>query len=376
MNRDLIQTVLPFEEERVRSIAPSTKGASDVLKWLGTKTGEYTVKTGYYTAMAEVTEEILEGEATAEFDWRKTVWNLKIAPKVKMFTWKSLKGILPTGEVLLGRHINVNPACKRCRNSESINHLIFHCPFAREVWKLSPLGGSFGISGLTDLRADWNDLHRLGCLPPTGLTSSPLVPWILWALWKDRNRFVFENFAGSPAEVLSQAIVLAKEWSVAQDKKETVRQRIPQPLPRVAETVARSDAAWSAVTKNAGLGWVVVTREQRNLLKLGISFTPSALVAEALAMKEAMMTCCRLGVKDVRFDSDSRLLINAINGKDPLLEIYGVVEDIHILSNAFDVVSFAWLSRERNGEADMLAKNALSLYEQGVVVATLMPPLN
>ena len=125
-----------------------------------------------------------------------------------------------------------------------------------------------------------------------------------------------------------------------------------------------------------GLGWVVVIREQKTLFKLGISFTPSALVAEALAMKEAMMTCCRLGVKDVRFDSDSRLLINAINGKDPLLEIYGVVEDIHILSNAFDVVSFAWLSRERNGEADLLAKNALSLYEQGVVVATLMPPPN
>ncbi|KAG5398184.1 hypothetical protein IGI04_019998 [Brassica rapa subsp. trilocularis] len=281
------------------SITPSTKGASNALKWLGTKTGEYTVKTGYYTAMAE-----------------------------------------------------------RCGNLESINHLIFHCPFAREVWKLAPLDGSFGISGLTDLRADWNDLHRLGCLPPTGLTPPPLVPWILWALWKARNRFVFENFSGSPADVLSQAIVLAREWSAAQDKKETVR----------------SDAAWSAVTKNVGLGWVVVIREQKTLFKLGISFTPSALVAEALAMKEA--TCCRLGVKDVRFDSDSRLLINAINGKDPLLEIYGVVEDIHILSNAFDVVSFAWLSRERNGEADLLAKNALSLYEQGVVVATLMPPPN
>ena len=222
-NRELFQTVLPFEEERVMSITPSTKGASDALKWLGTKTGEYTVKTGYYTAMAEVTEEILEGEATTEFDWRKTVWNLKIAPKVKMFTWKSLKGILPAGEVLLGRHINVNPACKRCGNLESINHLIFHCPFAREVWKFAPLDGSFGISGLTDLRADWNDLHRLGCLPPTGLTPPPLVPWILWALWKARYRFVFENFTGSPADVLSQAIVLAREWSAAQDKKETVR---------------------------------------------------------------------------------------------------------------------------------------------------------
>ncbi|XP_048621848.1 uncharacterized protein LOC125591512 [Brassica napus] len=282
-NREFVQTVLPFEEERVLSITPSTKGASDVLKWLGTKTGEYKVKTGYYTAMAEVTEEILEGEATPEFDWRRTVWNLKIAPKVKMFTWKCLKG----------------------------------------------------------------------------LTSSPLVPWILWALWKARNKYVFENFDGSPADILSQAIGATKEWAAAQDKKERGSQRVTQPLPHEAGTVARSDVAWSALTKNAGLGWVVVTREQRTLFKLGIAFTPSALVSEALALKEAVMACFRIGVKDVRFESDSRMLINAINGKDPLFEIYGVVEDIHILSNAFDDVSFAWLSRERNGEADMLAKNAL-----------------
>ncbi|XP_048629759.1 uncharacterized protein LOC125601745 [Brassica napus] len=374
-NRGLIQTILPFEEERILNLQPSTKGAPDALKWLGTRTGEYSVKSGYYTAMAEVTDEILEGEPTPEFDWKKTVWNLAVAPKVKMFMWKCLRGILPVGERLLARHININPACKRCGNSESINHLIFHCPFAREVWDLAPLDGRFGISGLTDLRADWTEFQAQKCLPPTGLSSSPIVPWIIWGLWKARSRYVFETFAGTPADILSQAIVAAKEWASAQEKKAKCSQKIPEQTSRALGTIARSDAAWSETTKNAGLGWTVTSREQRTMLKKGIGFTPSALVAEGLELKESVATCSSHGVKEALFESDSSQLISAINGDNPPLELYGIVEDIHIIASAFDDVVFGWISRERNEEADLLAKNALRLYEQEVVVA-LMPPPN
>ena len=124
------------------------------IRWLGTKTRVYSVKSGYHVARAEAQKEILEEEATAEFDWKKTVWSLNLALKVKMFTWKSLKGILPVGERLLERHINVDPKRKRCGGSESINHLLFHCIFAREVWSLSSMDNSFEVSRLTDLRAD------------------------------------------------------------------------------------------------------------------------------------------------------------------------------------------------------------------------------
>lgn len=85
-NRDLIQTILRHEEERILCLKPSIKGAPDILRWLGAKSGEYSVKTGYHVAMGEATEEILEDEPTNELNRRKTVWNLKLAPKVKMFT--------------------------------------------------------------------------------------------------------------------------------------------------------------------------------------------------------------------------------------------------------------------------------------------------
>ena len=40
-------------------------------------------------------------------------------------------------------------------------------------------------------------------------------------------------------------------------------------------------------------------------------------------------------------------------------EIYGIVADIDCLSLAFDSISFSWIERNRNGEADALAKQAL-----------------
>lgn len=72
-NRNLIQLILPQEEECILCLKSSSTGAPDKLRWLGTKSGEYSVKTGYHVVMAGVTDEILEDEPTIEFDWRKTV---------------------------------------------------------------------------------------------------------------------------------------------------------------------------------------------------------------------------------------------------------------------------------------------------------------
>lgn len=270
----------------------------------------------------------------------------------------------------------MNPRCKRCGSSESINHLLFHCPFAREVWRVSPLDGSFEVSGLTDLRADWTDIHQQICLPPTGLTTTPLVPWIMWSLWKARNKYVFENFAGNPADSLSQAIVAAKEWSEAQARKEKRPQGPPHETPPQVTTVVRSDASWLEISKVAGLSWVVTHQGMKTMGQRGTSFTSSALIAEGMALREAVEACRNLGVREAQFESDSRQLINAIISDQPVLEIYGIVEDILRLALEFETIVFVWIPRMRNAEADMYAKQALSLLVREVGEAVLMPPPN
>lgn len=89
-----------------------------------------------------------------------------------------------------------------------------------------------------------------------------------------------------------------------------------------------------------------------------------------------MVACGNQGIRRAAFQSDSMQLINAINGKAPPLEIYGITEDIQVLASSFEAIMFLWFPRERNVVADLLVKSALSLYEQEVGEDVLIPPPN
>lgn len=55
-----------------------------------------------------------------------------------------------------------------------------------------------------------------------------------------------------------------------------------------------------------------MSAEERTIGKRGASFTASVLIAEGLALTEAMLDCRARGFKEVCFESDSVQLIRAI----------------------------------------------------------------
>ncbi|KAL0696293.1 hypothetical protein Bca4012_063473 [Brassica carinata] len=83
-------------------------------------------------------------------------------------------------------------------------------------------------------------------------------------------------------------------------------------------------------------------------------------MAEALALRAAMLSCRRMEMKKIRFESDSSQLIKIINSGLGVAELHGVVADLLSLCNAFEFVSFMWIPRERNTFSDSLAKSALN----------------
>jgi hypothetical protein len=79
---------------------------------------------------------ISNGSASSSSDndsevWKK-LWKLPVVPKVRVFWWQVLRGILPDYRTLSRRHIMDNSTCALCKaESESVMHALIDCSHAR-----------------------------------------------------------------------------------------------------------------------------------------------------------------------------------------------------------------------------------------------------
>lgn len=85
----------------------------------------------------------------------------------------------------------------------------------------------------------------------------------------------------------------------------------------------------------------------------------SPLMAEALAVREALLQAKALHLTNIFLKSDNQVLIKALSSKQHPVELYGINLDIGNLSLSFTAISFAHVPRSLNSTADALAKSAL-----------------
>ncbi len=112
----------------------------------------------------------------------------------------------------------------------------------------------------------------------------------------------------------------------------------------------------------SGIGYVVVS-ENGEVLKQGGEFIGFATsrVAEYYALEEGMKVAIDLGLKSVRFVTDSLMVANQMNGifqikNQDILPIY---EDVQKLLEDFEVVAFTHVPRSQNAAADREANLAI-----------------
>ncbi|KAL0857263.1 hypothetical protein Bca101_062417 [Brassica carinata] len=299
---------------------PSSLKMKDERVWLLDKSGQYSTKTGYAAAKLNMVGK------HQEFNWRKSVWNVACSPKIRQFLWKMMHNALAVGESLLERGMQVDGRCKRCGGSESVLHVMFHCPFARRIWESCPalsVPPASLISSVEDLLKAGT---RMVNLPPVGL-SVPLYPWILWVLWTSRNQLRFEDKSFSESEVLAKAIWSAREWQNANisykinsdspkdcQRKEASKTTTTSLQANNDIVSCFSDAAWNSSTSAGGMGSICLQPDGSTLVQGSSSseVVTSVLMAEALALKAAMEAAISLEVKDLICFSDSKSLVSLI----------------------------------------------------------------
>ncbi|KAG2331277.1 hypothetical protein Bca52824_002457 [Brassica carinata] len=205
-------------------------------------------------------------------------------------------------------------------------------------------------------------MSTLTALPPTGVPSG-LTSWILWGIWTSRNSLVFESRAIPAKTVLVKAVSSAREWYQAQAGLVCFSlqdHRGPEPPPMPPDVVfCNTDASWSS--QRAGLGWrfhhAATDRVTEGAHALDHVHSP--LMAEALAMREAMVAAKRCSFTKVWFRTDSQELARAINSKSLSVELFGVLIDIEFLSSSFAFCFVFFIRGNSNVAADLIAKSAL-----------------
>uniref|UniRef100_A0A2N9G1C3 Reverse transcriptase domain-containing protein n=1 Tax=Fagus sylvatica TaxID=28930 RepID=A0A2N9G1C3_FAGSY len=140
---DFVRAAQDWEFESIASFLDllySTKVrgiGEDVMLWLHSLQNGFTVHSFCH---------VLVRIGGCSFPW-KSIWQSKVPPRVSFFIWVAALGKILTAENLRKRHIILLSWCCLCKvDGETVDHLLLHCPFSREVWDMifalfgSPLG--------------------------------------------------------------------------------------------------------------------------------------------------------------------------------------------------------------------------------------------
>ena len=139
--------------------------------------------------------------------WNKSLV-LNVPPKVHTFIWRACSNCLPTRDNLHRRRVKITPHCEICQyRSETVSHILWECPLARNVWAL--------FKGRTQKYSNTaSDFFTLFRQMQLKLDQQELEEWVVtaWAIWNVRNRLSFEHFQTHPKVILKLASSLVDEY--------------------------------------------------------------------------------------------------------------------------------------------------------------------
>jgi hypothetical protein len=157
---------------------------TDKMCWIPSLDEGFQVKSYY---------QVLNASRIGDFPW-KIIWKSKVPPRVAFFSWIAALGKILTVDNLRKRHIALVSWCCMCKaGGESVDHLLLHCSYAKELWDL--VFAMFGVHWVMlcrviDLFVCWQ--RRLGSQQRSVIWRA--VPHcLMWCIWKERNARTFEG---------------------------------------------------------------------------------------------------------------------------------------------------------------------------------------
>jgi hypothetical protein len=158
---------------------------------------------------------VLFSRDNISFPW-KSIWKPKVPSRVAFFVWVAALGKILTSDNLRNRNIILVSWCCLCKaDGETVDHLLLHCPFSRELWNM--IMALFGVQWVMpctvlDLLACWQGSfgkHRLvevwRCIPHC----------LMWCIWRERNMRSFEGVEHTLLSLKNTFLKTLFEWVCA-----------------------------------------------------------------------------------------------------------------------------------------------------------------
>ncbi|KAL0458285.1 UNVERIFIED_CONTAM: LOB domain-containing protein 29 [Sesamum latifolium] len=331
-------------------------GCEDRIIWHFTKNGLFSVKSAYHLAQSLDDLPSPSSLRQTEQRWWSFLWQAKIPSKVKVFIWRICTDALPTAANLNRRIASTSFSCPFCNDDmEDIPHMLFHCPFARQVWSLSNIGWH-SLSMHTHDAFQWM-MSLLSNLMTDDLYRALIICWCIW--WSRNSKLMKEKFL-SPDQIICFAAKYLESFS---------NQNLDMGLSPLAPTQDRwkcppastikvnCDGAIFEHRKEIGLGVIA-----RNEFGICIAWSAKSVPKETdsehveAEARHALELATRFGWDSIILESDCANLITKLNLLHPDLSYVGpIVADIIQLASTFRSCKFSFVKSYEQAAAHFAA---------------------
>lgn len=329
----------------------------DVLYWKMEQSGVYSVKSAYkYLQVQKGAWRVDENDDI----WKK-LWSIKAPPKALNLVWRALSNILPTLTQLQQKHVDVQNQCPFCKNDyETIFHVLIACPFSVQCWQV--LDPRFSSIMTVDF-AEW----LKNAFGMSNKKQKALIITLFWILWRARNDLIWNRKYPKMLKVVADAKKYLAQWTAAQGRSTSAlitpeytgdgAQSWVKPQPNTIKVSV--DAAIFAEREEYGFG--LIARDSEGELRQAetkiFKGIVSSVVAEAMAIKEALSWIDRMRWSKVSLESDCLVVIQAIRSKVKMRScLGGIIEECRWYLKSLNKVSLYFVKRSANTVAHTLAR--------------------